>query len=49
VGSANTWRLPHHRSAYAAFLREYWDAQTQTYENNGQGWIFWAWKAPQVG
>jgi glucan 1,3-beta-glucosidase len=31
-------------SEYKNFLRQYWDVQTQTYENNGQGWIMWAWK-----
>ncbi len=31
---------------YKSFLRTYWDSQTQTFENNGQGWIFWTWKTP---
>lgn len=34
--------------AYRQFLRDFWDTQTQTYENNGQGWIFWNWKAPEI-
>jgi len=35
-------------SDYKNFLRTFWDTQTQTYENNGQGWIFWTWKAPNA-
>ncbi|GHJ85708.1 hypothetical protein NliqN6_2110 [Naganishia liquefaciens] len=30
---------------YKNFLRDFWDTQTQTFENRGQGWIFWTWKA----
>ncbi|KAG6817924.1 hypothetical protein H0H87_012392 [Tephrocybe sp. NHM501043] len=29
---------------YKTFLRQYWEAQTSTYEK-GNGWIQWAWKA----
>lgn len=29
---------------FKGFLRQFWDVQTQTYENNGQGWVFWTWK-----
>jgi glucan 1,3-beta-glucosidase len=47
----SAWYGPHqvgtHRSEYKSFLRTFWDAQTQTFENNGQGWIFWTWKAPK--
>ena len=42
----NEWYSPASRE-YKAFLRTYWDSQTQTFENNGQGWIFWTWKAPK--
>ncbi|KAH9932038.1 exo-beta-1,3-glucanase [Epithele typhae] len=31
-------------SDYKTFLRQYWEAQTITYERNG-GWLQWAWKA----
>ncbi|ODN82333.1 glucan 1,3-beta-glucosidase [Cryptococcus wingfieldii CBS 7118] len=31
-------------SEYKAFMRKYWDVQTQLYEANGQGWIHWTWK-----
>lgn len=34
-----------HISEYKTFLRDFWDTQTQTFENRGQGWIFWTWKA----
>lgn len=30
---------------YKTYLRKFWDVQTQTYENAGQGWISWTWKA----
>jgi hypothetical protein len=33
------------RSEYKTFLRDFWDTQTQTFENRGHGWIFWTWKA----
>ena len=26
-------------------MRKFWDVQTQIYENNGQGWIYWPWRA----
>lgn len=42
MGSSHS-RSP--RSEYKAFLRDFWDTQTQTFENRGQGWIFWTWKA----
>ncbi|KAK4688993.1 glucan 1,3-beta-glucosidase, partial [Tremellales sp. Uapishka_1] len=29
---------------YKTFMRQFYDVQTQTYENNGQGWIHWTWK-----
>lgn len=29
---------------YKTFLRQFWDVQTQVYENNAQGWVFWTWK-----
>ncbi|ORY35550.1 putative cellulase [Naematelia encephala] len=29
---------------YKDFMREFYDAQVQTYENNAQGWIHWTWK-----
>lgn len=31
-------------SDYKTFLRKFWDVQTQTYENAGQGWVSWTWK-----
>ncbi|ORX38488.1 putative cellulase [Kockovaella imperatae] len=30
---------------YKVFLRKFWEVQTQVYENNGQGYIYWPWKA----
>lgn len=38
-------RLRPAHSEYKTFLRDFWDTQTQTFENRGQGWIFWTWKA----
>ena len=32
------------RSEYKNFLRDFYDVQTQTYENSGQGWMHWTWK-----
>ena len=29
---------------YKTFLRQFYDVQVETYETNGQGWIFWDWK-----
>ncbi|WVO13485.1 hypothetical protein L204_101105 [Cryptococcus depauperatus] len=29
---------------YKDFLHKFWDVQTQVYEQNAQGWIFWTWK-----
>ncbi|KAG6813230.1 hypothetical protein H0H92_013117 [Tricholoma furcatifolium] len=34
-------------SDYKTFLRQYWEAQTSTYEQ-GQGWLQWAWKTEQA-
>lgn len=31
-------------SEYKDFLRKFYDVQTQIYENNGQGYFYWAWK-----
>jgi glucan 1,3-beta-glucosidase len=31
-------------SSYKTFLRQFWEAQVQTYESAGSGWIMWAWK-----
>ncbi|KAG6910487.1 hypothetical protein DXG01_009906 [Tephrocybe rancida] len=45
VGSCTglTGKASSFSSAYKTFLRQYWEAQTSTYEQ-GQGWIQWAWK-----
>lgn len=40
TGSASTFS-----SSYKTFLRQYWEAQVQSYEIGGQGWIQWTWKA----
>ncbi|KAF8910117.1 glycoside hydrolase family 5 protein [Gymnopilus junonius] len=40
TGSASTFS-----SSYKTFLRQYWEAQVQTYEAGNQGWIQWTWKA----
>lgn len=37
-GSANSFS-----SSYKTFLRQFWEAQTSSYEA-GQGWIQWTWK-----
>lgn len=26
-------------------MHRFWEVQTQVYEQNGQGWIHWTWKA----
>ncbi|TFY53027.1 hypothetical protein EVJ58_g9680 [Rhodofomes roseus] len=39
TGSASTFS-----SSYQTFLRQFWEAQTITFENNAQGWIQWTWK-----
>ena len=39
TGSASSFS-----ASYKTFLRQYWEAQTITYEK-GQGWIQWTWKA----
>ncbi|KAJ3564548.1 hypothetical protein NP233_g8228 [Leucocoprinus birnbaumii] len=38
-GSARTFS-----ASYKKFLRQFWEAQTITYEK-GQGWLMWTWKA----
>ncbi|KAE9390726.1 glycoside hydrolase family 5 protein [Gymnopus androsaceus JB14] len=40
TGSASTFS-----SSFKTFLRQYWEAQVQTYEAGGSGWIQWTWKA----
>ncbi|KAF5313187.1 hypothetical protein D9619_002623 [Psilocybe cf. subviscida] len=40
TGSASSFS-----SSYKTFLRQYWEAQVQSYEKGGQGWIQWTWKA----
>lgn len=25
-------------------MRQFYDTQTQVFENNGQGWFYWCWK-----
>jgi len=42
IASLTSNPLP--RSDYKRFLRDYYDTQTQTWENNGKGWIYWTWK-----
>lgn len=32
-------------SSFKTFLRQYWEAQVQTFEKKAQGWIMWTWKA----
>ncbi|KAI0654497.1 exo-beta-1,3-glucanase [Cubamyces menziesii] len=46
VGSCNgiTGSASSFSSSYKQFLRQYWEAQTSTYEQ-GAGWIQWTWKA----
>ena len=39
-GSASTFS-----DDYKKFLRQYWEAQTSTYEKGGKGWVQWTWKA----
>jgi glucan 1,3-beta-glucosidase len=31
-------------SGYKAFLRQFWEAQVQTFEKASNGWIMWTWK-----
>jgi aryl-phospho-beta-D-glucosidase BglC (GH1 family) len=38
TGSYTNWT-----DDYKAYLRRYWDAQVTAFEQ-GQGWVFWAWK-----
>lgn len=33
---------------YKNFLRRFWDVQTQGYEANAQGWVFWTWKTEEA-
>ncbi|KAF8971705.1 glycoside hydrolase family 5 protein [Flammula alnicola] len=40
TGSASTFS-----ASYKTFLRQYWEAQVITYEEAGQGWVQWTWKA----
>ncbi|KAJ2935636.1 hypothetical protein H1R20_g1459, partial [Candolleomyces eurysporus] len=42
-GKANTFS-----ASYKTFLRKFWEAQTITYEEGGQGWIQWTWKAEEA-
>ncbi len=46
VGSCKglTGKASSFSSDYKTFLRQYWEAQTITYEK-GAGWIQWTWKA----
>ena len=37
-GKSSTWS-----NGYKALLRQYWEAQTNTFEA-GKGWVYWAWK-----
>ncbi|KAF8527568.1 exo-beta-1,3-glucanase [Hysterangium stoloniferum] len=32
-------------SSYKTFLRQYFEAQIDSYEGGAQGWIYWTWKA----
>jgi glucan 1,3-beta-glucosidase len=47
VGSCNglTGKASSFSASYKTFLRQFWEAQAMTYENNGQGWMQWTWKA----
>ncbi|KAF8968788.1 exo-1,3-beta-glucanase [Flammula alnicola] len=29
---------------YKEFMRQYWEAQTMSYEKGGEGWVMWTWK-----
>lgn len=31
-------------TSYKTWLRQFWEAQTSSFERNGQGWIQWTWK-----
>ncbi|KAG6889978.1 hypothetical protein C0995_012938 [Termitomyces sp. Mi166 len=46
VGSCTglTGKASNFSASYKTFLRQYWEAQSSTYEQ-GQGWIQWTWKA----
>ncbi|KAG7527661.1 hypothetical protein FFLO_06708 [Filobasidium floriforme] len=47
IGSCGEWNTGSGQgfsNDYKTFLRDYFDTQTQTWENNGQGWIYWSWK-----
>ncbi|GLB35841.1 putative glycosyl hydrolase 5 (cellulase A) family protein [Lyophyllum shimeji] len=41
--SGKTGKASTFSQQYKTFLRQYWEAQTMTYEK-GQGWIQWTWK-----
>ncbi|PPQ67919.1 hypothetical protein CVT25_000331 [Psilocybe cyanescens] len=47
VGSCTglTGKASSFSSSYKTFLRQYWEAQAQTFEKGNQGWIQWTWKA----
>ncbi|KAG5651666.1 hypothetical protein H0H81_007862 [Sphagnurus paluster] len=40
TGEASTFS-----SSYKTFLRQYWEAQTSSFEKGCRGWIQWTWKA----
>ncbi|PPR05615.1 hypothetical protein CVT26_009136, partial [Gymnopilus dilepis] len=40
TGNASTFN-----EGYKTFLRQFWEAQVQTYEAGSQGWLQWVWKA----
>ncbi|KAF9567813.1 exo-1,3-beta-glucanase [Agrocybe pediades] len=46
VGSCTglTGKASSFSSSYKTFLRQYWEAQVQTYEKGNQGWLQWTWK-----
>ncbi|KZV87112.1 exo-1,3-beta-glucanase [Exidia glandulosa HHB12029] len=35
-------------SSYKTLLRQMWEAQVTTFENNAQGWVYWTWKTEQA-
>lgn len=39
TGKASTFS-----TEYKEFMRKYWEAQTQSYEKGGDGWVMWNWK-----
>jgi glucan 1,3-beta-glucosidase len=46
VGSCNglSGKASTFSANYKTFLRQYWEAQVQTYEKAGNGWLMWTWK-----